>query len=59
MLASAIIALAINVTANAALLPRHGVQVTAYATVASGLAYVLMTLGLGALVHRAVPRAKG
>lgn len=59
MLGAAAIALGINVTANALLLPRYGIQVTAAATVASGLAYVCLTLALGALVHRRGPGARG
>jgi len=52
MLGAAVVALGINVTANALLLPRYGIQVTAAATVASGVVYVCLTLALGAMVQR-------
>lgn len=57
MLMAAMVSLGINLTANILLLPRYGIQVAAYAMVASGVAYGAIVLPLGAMVHRFAPRA--
>jgi O-antigen/teichoic acid export membrane protein len=51
MLVAAIAALSVNVAVNVSLLPVHGMIVTAYATVATGLLYVSLVLIFGAIAR--------